>query len=89
MEFDWNKPDFINPQGIKWWLDKTLSDYANKPNQFGICLENWKVFVVEEKNGNRTRLLVDDKHQIIDDNSSVEGIACKIDIIKVNEELKK
>ena len=84
MEFDWNKPDSVNAQGVKWWIDKELTLYANKPDQFGVALHNWKVFMVEEKDGNRIRLLIDDKNSVVDANKAVEPLACKIDFIKTS-----
>ena len=33
FDLPWDKtPDYVNEIGVKWWLDKDTTDYANKKN---------------------------------------------------------
>lgn len=67
------EPDFINSEGIKWWLDKNLTNYARK-------LKNTSVWIIEKPDKFRTRLLLID-NEIVYENQTLEGMACKIDAI--------
>ena len=78
-------PDYTNDFGVKWWLDKSLTTYAKEKNFKGISLPNVQVFDVEEPNGNRTRLIIEDS-KIIYENSGLEAIATYIDMMKVNKQ---
>ena len=56
-----NEPDFINEEGVKWWVDKGLTEYANSgetPLKMGI-------WIVETTDGHMTRLAVDEKQNIL------------------------
>ncbi len=81
-----NPPDHINAEGVKWWHEKDITDYARKPNINGTKLPNITAFIVE-KEGRKTRLLLDGQ-DIIYDNSSMEAVAVKIDTLKLLKEMK-
>ena len=53
LGFFHKKPDFVNEQGVKWWLDKSLTMYAVDK---GLQVQ---VFLVEEPNGYKTRLIIE------------------------------
>ncbi len=78
------EPDHVNELGIKWWLEKNLTAYANNPDRNGTCLEKVQCFIVEFPDGRKTRVLVEEG-QVLYANSSLEGIGTKIDIMKVTK----
>lgn len=74
------EPDFVNDLGVKWWYDEFTTQYAQKPDFWGIKL-NAICYYVEEPNGNRTRVLVSDGN-IIEEDQNLEALAVKIDCRK-------
>jgi hypothetical protein len=83
----WEKkePDFINDEGFKWWLDKGTTKYAMRENANGTTLD-YQVWVVEKPDGFKTRIILDDRRKPIYENTSLEGIAVKIDMMKLVKE---
>ena len=79
------EPDFINEEGVKWWLDKSLTQYAN---QGDISLEIG-VWIVETPDGAITRLATDANQRILKDTSVIEAMACLIDDEKKSREYEK
>ena len=91
------KPDSINEKGVKWWVDKDLTKYAREPNPQGTTLERTTVFAVEEPNGHKTRLIVQQPEppagckihqqwQEVFESQRLEDIAVHIDIMKLDKE---
>ena len=82
FDLPWNKPpEFVNEKGFKWWQDKETTDYAKKKNRDGKKLDAVCWFV-EEPNGRKTRVLVSKKCEVLEENQSLEGMCCKIDVLK-------
>ena len=80
------EPDFINEEGVKWWLDKHLTDYANREDQRGISLKNIKGFVTE-KDSILEYVLVDyDTGSVVHSSHLLESVATKIDMMKVTKD---
>jgi hypothetical protein len=77
------KPDFINEKGVKWWLDKQLTNYCEREDLNGIKLK-MKVFYVEEPDGRKTRMLIDANGPVYE-NQKLEDMAVHIDILKLME----
>ena len=75
------EPLAINEKGVKFWLDKSTTEYAQNPDINGTVLDVVCYFI-EEANGRRSRILVKNG-EIIEEDQSLEGIACKIDIRKM------
>lgn len=75
------KPDFVNEEGTKWWLDKSLIDWADR-GDFKLTDLGYRFWLIEFKTGNRTRLITRDD-QVIYDNTSAEAIACRIDVLRL------
>lgn len=80
-------PDHINELGVKWWFDKSLTNYAQKPDVHGTTLPNATVWLVEESCGRKTRVLVVDGSPVYD-NTSLEAMGCQIDWLKASERFK-
>lgn len=78
---DLGKPEFINEKGVKWWRDKSLTEYAHRENSAGITLPNLTVWIVETLDGTRTRMFIRNKKPIYT-NPSLEACAVHIDILK-------
>ena len=79
------EPDFINEEGVKWWLDKHLTDYANREDNKGISLKNVKGFVVE-KDDILEYVLVDyDNGSMVHSSQSLESVATHIDMMKIQK----
>ena len=77
-------PDFINDEGVRWWLDKGLTDYAQKEDQFGTKLDGFTSWIIETKDGQNTRILLDGENYALE-SPRMEDIACRIDIIKASK----
>ena len=71
-------PNFVNEDGVKWWLDKSSTQYARKADIHGTSLPNIAVFIVERLDGYRTRVLVGD-NAIIAEHQGLESMAVEID----------
>lgn len=85
--FDETKPDYINEKGVKWWLDKSTTNFAQRPDHKGITL-NITCFFVEEPNGYKTRVLIDnDIKEVIYEDTTLDGIGSKIDILKLKKDI--
>ena len=80
------KPLFINEKGVKWWVDKDLTEYGRKEDINGISVY-LTVFLVEEPSGCRTRIIVLGGEPVYS-NSKMEDICFRIDIMKKYELLK-
>jgi hypothetical protein len=82
----WEKtPDFVNEKGIKWWLDKSSTDYAQKENIRGTRLPGVQVFYAEFPDGYRTRVIVQNKQPVYE-SQGLEAIAVHIDQMKAEKE---
>ena len=79
------KPDFINAEGVKWWLDRETMIYVKKK---GFDTSKLQVCGVEEKDGKRTRVIVDNG-RVVYENTNYEAIACHIDIMAVDRDFPK
>ena len=61
LNFD-AEPDFVNDIGTKFWVDKDTTDWAQREDRFGTSL-NLVVYAVENKDGYRTRLMVNEAQE--------------------------
>ena len=76
------KPDFVNEQGVKWWVFKYMTEYARKPNKDGKFLKTAVAWKVQEPNGKEI-YIVTDNNNVIAENQSLEAIGAKIDFLKM------
>lgn len=73
-----NEPDYINEEGIKWWID-------NSTMQIAKLSKKYMIYVVQNKDY-ITRCVVDNqKGAIIYENQSLEALGCFCDILKFTE----
>lgn len=84
MKLLWTKkPDFINEEGTKWWIDQLTTDFAVKEDQFGTSLSSI-CYCIETKDGYRTRVLVSkETNEIIAEHQTLDGLGTEIDILKM------
>lgn len=82
------EPDFINEKGVKWWLDHTITKYAQTEDIHGIKLEV-VCWIIEMPDGYKTRVLVNKYNKVIEEDQTLEGIGSKIDIRKLSKRLDK
>lgn len=82
------KPDFVNAEGTKWWINKTITDYARQENQFGIRLMDVTGWIVETLSGYKTFLLTEN-NEIIAESPTLEAVGAKIDVIKFQRQKRK
>lgn len=75
-------PDHINEQGSKFWLDKSLTQYARDPGRLGVSLNAVTALIVTDPQGITTRLLMEGQDVLAED-QSLESIACRIDMLKL------
>lgn len=43
-----SEPDFINDEGVKWWLDKSTTDYAQRKDINGNTLDTMRITEVHK-----------------------------------------
>lgn len=79
-----NEPDFVNELGIKWYVDKHVTEYCFKGNISGVALNNIIAYVVVKPTGETDRVLVKypDK-AVIFNTKSLEEIGVEIDRLKL------
>lgn len=70
-------PFHINELGVKFWDDKESTQYARRKG-----LKDIHVLLVETPDGVRTRLVTENGIALKDD-SSIEGIACYLDMLAI------
>lgn len=75
------EPDFINESGVKWWIEKSLTQWAQKEDRHGTSLP-FTAFLLEFQDGAKTYVLVNDKQEVLADSTQYEAIACDIDVLK-------
>jgi hypothetical protein len=75
---DKREPDFVNAEGVKWWVDEVSTQYAQRKGLAGVS-----AWIVEEADGYVTRVLTKDG-QALADSTSLEGIGLKIDILALS-----
>lgn len=83
FELPWDtgeKPNFISPTGVKFWILKSSTQYA----EF-LGLEKVQVFFTLHPDGEKTRLIVDNGKPVYED-TSLEGIGFRLDIMKYLKE---
>jgi len=83
--WDIDEPDFVNPEGVKWWLDKDCTRYAKRENLNGTSLD-YQVFIVKKPNGYMTRVILNEKREPIFESQQLESIGFAIDKQKLLKE---
>lgn len=73
------KPDFVNERGVRWWLDRSTTDYARSR------IKDAVVWLVQEPDGGMTRLLVVDGF-IRYETQSIESMGTYIDLLKLQHD---
>ena len=68
-----SEPDYVNPEGTKWWKSESLSNEAER--ELG---KNYRVYAAQTVEDNRSYILIDDSDEVLDMDSSMEGMAIKI-----------
>lgn len=74
-------PVFVNELGTKWWKDQTTTDYAQRPDAFGVSL-NAVGYFIELNDGHRTRLLLSTHGTVLAEGQSLDAIGTLIDVLK-------
>lgn len=85
IKFPWEnneKPAFVNEQGFEWYPDRESTRYARQKNSSGISLKNVYVFYVK-KEEDITRVIIDDKQNVLANNKNLEQIGFEIDKLKL------
>lgn len=77
-------PDGINSAGVKFWVNRGLTEWARQPDLHGIMLHNLRAYAVEEANGRRTYLLTDGDAWIFE-SQRLEDVAVHIDMLKIQK----
>lgn len=76
-------PDFVNDLGVKWWLDKSLTEYATREDGNGIGLSDITIWCVEKPNGYKTHIMTQGEEALYE-NQKLEDMAVHVDILKLN-----
>jgi len=83
--FPWNsgeKPYFVNEEGFEWYIDKSTTDWCKRYMPNG-CEPLAAACFFVKKEDQITRVLINDKQQIIAEDTSLEGMAVKIDQLRI------
>jgi hypothetical protein len=83
MELKLGEPEHVNEVGVKWWTHALLTEWASRPDQNGIVLNDYKVWIVQVPSGEKS-LLLTSKDKLIFETKRVEDMACRIDFIKLD-----
>ena len=76
-------PTHINEIGVKWWLDKDLTNTAKSKKLRGVV-----AWVIEEPNGRRTRVLTKGT-ELIYENTTLDGITSRIELLALAKSKRK
>lgn len=76
-------PTHINEIGVKWWLDKDLTNAAKRKKLRGVV-----AWVIEEPNGRRTRVLTKGT-ELIYENATLDGITSRIELLALAKSKRK
>ena len=82
MIFD-RKPDFVNEQGTKWWLDEISTDYAKSKE-----LDIVTIFFAKNIKGEAEYMIFEGEKPVYN-TTSREDVGIKIDIMALHESFKK
>ena len=78
-----SEPDYINELGVKYWEEKSLTDWAKRADHAGVSLSNYRGWKAEHPDGERTFLLTYMENPLFA-SPRYEDVAAHIDIIKAN-----
>lgn len=79
-----SKPDFINKEGTSWWFQEDLTKYARKDlSESCRGIPEAQVWICETKSKYRSYVVVLE-NKIINENQTLEGIACYVDFLKLS-----
>jgi hypothetical protein len=82
------EPQYINNDGIKWWLDANLTEYCQRTDHNSVKLPRHRVWIVQHPDGEMTRLLTKASN-IVHETPSLEAMAVHIDMLKVKANFDK
>jgi len=79
-----DKPYWTNPEnGMEWHIDKSTTEYANSTVNGKISLNAIAFLVVKDKKPFGRVLVSKETNEVIADDQALEGIGCKIDVLKL------
>lgn len=79
---DGTPPDYVGPEGNKWWLDVSTTEYAQRENGKLPALKDVFIFYVLFPTGGRVRVFLRNG-EIIEEETGLEDMAVKIDMHKL------
>lgn len=79
------KPDFVNESGTKFWVDKAVTSYAQKPDVLGRALPHVIVFYTEDDMGGKSYAITEFQEYLFT-SQSLEEIGAHIDIMKIQRQ---
>lgn len=77
MDID-RKPDFINEEGTKWWVDVAVISYLKEAK-----LIDYKAYIIETKDNYKTRVLINSDDIIEFETPKLEDMGVHIDMLKL------
>ena len=83
--FPWEngiKPYFVNPEGFEWYVDKDIQRWIDRETESLPKLNNVYAFLVKRDN-DISRVLINNKQQIIYDTKGFEDMCFHIDALKL------
>ena len=76
--FPWDKNEkpYFSNDGFDWYVDDFMTKYARKKLKDVVCFYVKKGDVIK-------RVLIDNKQNILHEDTTMDGMACKIDFLKL------
>ena len=85
--FPWDnkgeKPYNINEEGWEWWVDINMTEYATKKNVLNNTRPLKAACFFLRKGDFFTRVLIGPNQLILHEDTTLEGMACKIDWLRL------
>lgn len=93
FNFPWEKnikPDFVNPEGFEWYIEKHLTDWAKREDVSSKPLVGVLAFLVRyPETGIMDYVLINTNQQVLYTNINLEAMAVYIDILRLKQTLDK
>lgn len=83
--FPWDvgkEPDFLNEKGWEWYTDKSMTKWAQEKDATRKTKPLRAVCFFAKKGDEITRVLVGENQKVLAEESSLEAMAIKIDILR-------
>jgi hypothetical protein len=86
-ESEGSKPFHTNEEGFEWWLDDSMQRYIDQDFPKPKLKDTMACLV--RKGDDVTRVIINDKQELLYSNKSLEAVACWVDMAKTKQQFDK